>query len=78
MSTIYCEKQSHKGMIFGKNGEMLKKNRPSGSDRHRNASGEEGLPPDLVKVKENWRDNQTAIRNSDTAIRAQRENAVEK
>ena len=32
--TIYCEKSSHKGMIIGKHGDMLKKNRPDGPRGH--------------------------------------------
>ena len=28
-ATIYCLRESHKGIIIGKNGEMLKKNRKS-------------------------------------------------
>ncbi len=33
-ATIYCLKNSHKGIIIGKNGEMLKKNRNICKNRH--------------------------------------------
>ena len=46
-ATIYCEKNSHKGIIIGKGGAMLKK----------------VYLQTWVKVKENWRDNVNLIRN---------------
>jgi GTP-binding protein Era len=61
--TIYCEKQSHKGMIIGKNGDMLKKiGRMSREDIER-FLGTKAFLQTWVKVKENWRDSQTAIKN---------------
>ena len=52
---IYCEKMSHKGMVIGKGGEMLKK---IGSSARRDIEAFLGVPVNLqcwVKVKEDWR-----------------------
>jgi GTP-binding protein Era len=62
-ATIYCEKQSHKGIIIGKNGEMLKK---IGHDAR--AEIEKMLDAKVfletwVKVKENWRDSGANLRS---------------
>jgi GTP-binding protein Era len=56
LATIYCEKESHKGIIIGKNGEMLK---TVGEQARRDM--EKLLDSKVylntwVKVKENWRD----------------------
>ena len=61
-ATIFCEKQSHKGIIIGKNGEMLKK---IGHDAR--AEIEKMLEAKVfletwVKVKENWRDSGANLR----------------
>jgi len=61
--TIYCEKQSHKGMIIGKNGEMLKKIGQMARTDIEKFMGTKVFLQTWVKVKENWRDNQTAIKN---------------
>lgn len=61
--TIYCEKQSHKGMIIGKNGEMLKKIGQLARTDVERFMGTKVFLQSWVKVKENWRDNQTAIKN---------------
>ena len=60
--TIYCEKQSHKGIIIGKGGEMMKK--ISSSARHdiEKFMGTRVYLQTWVKVKENWRDNPNFIR----------------
>jgi GTP-binding protein Era len=61
--TIYCEKTAHKGIIIGKNGEMLKK---IGELARRDIEAFMGTKVYLqtwVKVKENWRDNNTQLRN---------------
>ncbi len=55
---IYCEKESHKGIIVGKGGEMLKK---IGSYAREDLEEFFGMKVYLnlwVKVKENWRDNE--------------------
>ncbi len=61
--TIYCEKRSHKGMIIGKNGEMLKKIGQLARTDIERFMGTKVFLQTWVKVKENWRDNQTAMRN---------------
>ena len=62
-ATIYCEKKSHKGMIIGKNGAMLKKvGQLSRVDIER-FMGAKVFLQTWVKVKENWRDNRAMIRN---------------
>jgi GTP-binding protein Era len=61
--TIYCEKQSHKGMIIGKNGEMLKRIGQLAREEIERFMGTKVFLQTWVKVKENWRDNQTAMRN---------------
>ena len=45
--TIYCEKDSHKGIIIGKKGAMLKKYRRACPRGYRGFHGHEGLSPDL-------------------------------
>lgn len=61
--TIFCEKASHKGIIIGKNGDMLKK--ISSLARHdiENFMGTKVFMQTWVKVKENWRDSQAQLRN---------------
>ena len=62
-ATIYCEKASHKGIIIGKNGEMLKK--ISSLARHdcEKFMGTRVYLTTWVKVKENWRDSDFLVRN---------------
>ncbi len=62
-ATIYCEKKSHKGIIIGKNGEMLK--RISTEARHdiERFMGAKVYLQTWVKIKENWRDNANYIRS---------------
>ncbi|MEL4105684.1 GTPase Era [Oscillospiraceae bacterium WX1] len=61
--TIYCEKQSHKGIIIGKNGEMLKKIGQLARIDIEKFMGTKVFLQTWVKVKENWRDSQTLLRN---------------
>ena len=50
-ATIYCLKNSHKGIIIGKNGEMLKRiGRSARIDMEEN-----------FKVKEDWQDNNSIV-----------------
>ena len=62
-ATIYCEKPSHKGIIIGKGGAMLKK--ISSMARHdcEKFMGTQVFLTTWVKYKENWRDNDFLIRN---------------
>ena len=62
-ATIYCEKASHKGIIIGKHGAMLKK---IGEDARKDIEEFMGTKVFLqtwVKVKENWRDSQFLVSN---------------
>jgi len=60
---IYCEKASHKGMIIGKNGAMLKKIGQQARVDIERFMGAKVFLQTWVKVKENWRDNNSAVRN---------------
>ena len=61
--TIFCEKQSHKGMIIGKNGEMLKKIGKTAREDIERFMGTKVFMQTWVKVKENWRDSQYMMKN---------------
>ena len=62
-ATIYCEKSSHKGIIIGKNGEMLKKISSMARTDCERFMGTRGYLTTWVKVKENWRDSDVLVRN---------------
>ncbi|MCR4692851.1 MAG: GTPase Era, partial [Firmicutes bacterium] len=62
-ASIYCEKASHKGIIIGKNGEMLKK-----IGKCARVDIEEMLDKKVylelwVKVKNDWRNSEKLIKN---------------
>ena len=61
--TIYCEKASHKGIIIGKGGSMLKKIGELARNDIEDFMGTKVFLQTWVKVKENWRDSQSMIRN---------------
>ena len=61
--TIYCEKESHKGIIIGKKGAMLKKISSQAREDMEAFMGNKVYLETWVKVKENWRDNPNAIQN---------------
>ena len=61
--TIYCEKASHKGIIIGKQGSMLKKISSMAREDVERFMGTKVYLETWVKVKENWRDNLNLIRN---------------
>ncbi len=54
---IYCEKESHKGIIIGKKGAMLKKISTLAREDMERFMGTKVFLQTWVKVKENWRDN---------------------
>ncbi len=56
-ATIYCEKASHKGIIIGKQGAMLKKISTEARHDIERFMGTKVFLQTWVKVKENWRDN---------------------
>lgn len=61
-ATITCERDSHKGIIIGKGGAMLKK---IGSQARVDAEDVVGAPINLklwVKVRKEWRDNQNLMK----------------
>lgn len=62
-AVIYCERDSHKGMVIGKNGVMLKK---IGQLAREDLERFFGIKVNLqcwVKVKEDWRNREGLIRN---------------
>ena len=61
--TIYCEKQSHKGIIIGKHGAMLKKIGELARRDIERFMGQKVFLQTWVKVKENWRDSDALLRN---------------
>ncbi len=61
--TIYCEKESHKGIIIGKKGAMLKKIGELAREDIEAFMGTKVYLQTWVKVKENWRDSMAQLRN---------------
>ena len=62
-ATIICERNSHKGIIIGKNGSMLKK---IGSEARKDIEAMLGIKVNLklwVKVKKDWRDSDFLLNN---------------
>ena len=62
-ATIYCEKASHKGIIIGKQGAMLKKISTQARSDCEKFMGTKVYLTTWVKVKENWRDSDFLVRN---------------
>ena len=62
-ATIYCEKASHKGIIIGKQGAMLKKISSMARADCEKFMGTRVYLTTWVKVKENWRDSDFLVRN---------------
>lgn len=61
-ATIYCEKKSHKGIIIGKSGSMLKK---IGSLAREDLEKFLDMPVNLkcwIKIKEDWRNSESLIK----------------
>ena len=58
---MYCEKESHKAIILGKNGEMIKKISTMARKHIEKIVGEQINLQVFVKVKANWRNAQKAI-----------------
>lgn len=61
--TIYCEKDSHKGIIIGKKGAMLKRIGELARQDIEQFMGTKVNLQTWVKVKENWRDSMALLRN---------------
>ena len=62
-ATIYCEKASHKGIIIGKQGAMLKEISSMARADCEKFMGTKVFLTTWVKVKENWRDSDFLVRN---------------
>lgn len=62
-ATIYCEKASHKGIIIGKHGDMLKKISTMARADCEKFMGTKVYLTTWVKVKENWRDSDFLVKN---------------
>lgn len=62
-ATIYCEKATHKGIIIGKHGDMLKKISSMARADCERFMGTKVFLTTWVKYKENWRDNDFLVRN---------------
>ncbi len=62
-ATIYCERASHKGIIIGKHGDMLKKISTMARTDCEKFMGTRVYLTTWVKVKENWRDSDFLVRN---------------
>ena len=62
-ATIYCEKASHKGIIISKHGAMLKKIGEEARQDIETFMGTKVYLQTWVKVKENWRDSQSMLKN---------------
>ena len=61
MAELYCEKDSHKAIILGKNGEMIKKISTLSRKSIEYVVGQHVNLQIFVKVKPNWRDDINAI-----------------
>lgn len=62
-ATVFCERESHKGIVIGKQGAMLKK---IGTRARHDISALLGSPINLqlwVKVKKDWRDSDFLLKN---------------
>ena len=62
-ATIICERESHKGIIIGKNGSMLKK---IGTEARRDIESMLEMKVNLklwVKVRKDWRDSDILMKN---------------
>lgn len=62
-ATIFCERASHKGIIIGKRGEMLKKISTMARIDCEKFMGTQVFLTTWVKFKENWRDSDFLVRN---------------
>lgn len=61
--TIFCEKASHKGIIIGKQGAMLRRIGELARNDIETFMGTKVFLQTWVKVKENWRDSMAQLRN---------------
>ena len=62
-AVLFCEKNSHKGIIIGKGGVMLKKISSASRVEMEDFFGCKVYLKIFVKVKENWRDSEIMLKN---------------
>ncbi len=62
-ATIVCEKESHKGIIIGKKGAMLKKIGEMARKDMENFLDAKVYLQTFVKIQERWRDSESRLRN---------------
>ena len=62
-AVIYCERKTHKGIIIGKNGAMLKKGGAEARPEIEELLGCKVFLQLWVKIKEDWRNHPAQIRN---------------
>ncbi len=62
-ATIYCERESHKGIIIGKQGSMLKKIGSNARYEIQRFTGSQINLQIWVKVKKDWRDSDFLLKN---------------
>ena len=62
-AVIYCERKTHKGIIIGKNGAMLKKVGATARPEIEELLDCKVFLQLWVKIKEDWRNNPAQIRN---------------
>ena len=62
-AAIVCEKESHKGIIIGKGGSMLKKIATAARLDIEELTGEKVNLKVWVKVRESWRDSDIQLKN---------------
>lgn len=60
-ATIYCEKKSHKGIVIGKNGQMLKQVATAARQDCEQMLGAKVNLQCWVKVRDRWRDNESLL-----------------
>ena len=62
-ATIICERDTHKGIIIGKQGAMLKKIGTSARTEIQNLLGIKVNLQLWVKIKKDWRDSEVQLKN---------------
>jgi len=61
--TVYCEKESHKGIVIGKHGDILRRAGSEVRAEWEAVTGKKVFLETWVKVKENWRDSASQLRH---------------
>lgn len=74
-ASIICEKDSHKGIIIGKGGSMLKRIGSSARHELEHMTGEHVYLKLFVKVRKNWRDNEQMLKTYGYDVKGQKPHA---